>query len=750
LYLKKNLTLINNFINYSINILLNIKYNILKLFIIIILLCWFKIAINDYNDLLNRFNNSWFFTMSNSIEHKILIAPLWFILVIKNIIHLTWGLIAVFYYPSFIPIGNVLKYIDPTSMETFIANDRLARVSFNHIFLPDKKYYLIFSNNSLEFINSTIMNFKNIFSLSLDKYPLFLYFGLLFLFTTLFSLLFLSYLGLYGAFLINLISIFFFWLSMLYYFNLLFKYNTFYYINFGKWMYLSNSFQISFDLLIDLTSISFSFLTLTIGLFVYIYTFSYFRYEPLVERLILFLNSFMISMILLVSSGNFITLFLGWELIGLTSFFLINFWSTRVGTLKSAFKAFSFNKLSDLFLFFAILLIYSTTFNLDILTFNNQIFLYENYKISFLNFNFNLIEIISFFFISCAFIKSAQIGGHLWLPDSMEAPIPASALIHSATLVSAGIYLLLRLTPLFEISLYAYYIIPLVGSITALYGGIVSAFQSDTKKTLAYSTISHCGFLMVVYSTGILEFVILYLYVHGFFKAATFLCVGNVNRLSRNVQDFKRMGGFFKYLPFECYTAFICIINLSGLPLTLGFYTKHLLFIGLHENYTIYYVVFSCLILAATAGVFYSYRLFYSVFFDVKKGKKIIYTQANRTNLNSKFYSNSSLASNIAIFILVLVSYFVILYLYNIILNKYYTISDIKSININNAFSYFYQPDLNSLNNISILNWFIVVLILSTIFINWRRSEYYINSIDSFSKFILFSFFFFFLSKYIF
>jgi NADH:ubiquinone oxidoreductase subunit 5 (subunit L)/multisubunit Na+/H+ antiporter MnhA subunit len=286
----------------------------------------------------------------------------------------------------------------------------------------------------------------------------------------------------------------------------------------------------------------------------------------------------------------------------------------------------------------------------------------------------------------------------------MEAPIPASALIHSATLVSAGIYLLLRLTPLFELSFYAYYVIPLIGSLTALYGGIVSAFQSDTKKTLAYSTISHCGFLMVVYSTGVLEFVVLYLYVHGFFKAATFLCIGNVNRLSRNVQDFKRMGGFFKYLPFECFTTFICIINLSGLPLTLGFYTKHLLFIGLRENYLIYFIIFSCLIFAATAGVYYSYRLFYSVFFDVKKGKKAIYSSANRLNLNSKYYSNSSLASNIAISVLVIISYLIILFLYDITLNKYYMLSDFKTLYINNALSYMYKPDLSFLNTISILN----------------------------------------------
>jgi NADH:ubiquinone oxidoreductase subunit 5 (subunit L)/multisubunit Na+/H+ antiporter MnhA subunit len=124
----------------------------------------------------------------------------------------------------------------------------------------------------------------------------------------------------------------------------------------------------------------------------------------------------------------------------------------------------------------------------------------------------------------------------------MEAPVPASALIHSATLVSAGVFLLLRLSPMFEYSIYSYYVVPIVGSFTAFFGGLCSIYQSDIKKILAYSTISHCGFLMVCYSTYIPEYTILYLYIHGFFKAAVFLCVGNIIRFSRNYQDFRRMG----------------------------------------------------------------------------------------------------------------------------------------------------------------------------------------------------------------
>ena len=358
----------------------------------------------------------------------------------------------------------------------------------------------------------------------------FFFSAILFLFTTLVSLLFSTYLGLYGIFLLNFISIFFFWISSIMQFNRFFIYNDLLKINLGSWFFMPTGLKITFDFLIDTISISFFLLTLTIALFVYIYAFSYFRYEPLTDRLILFLNLFVLSMLFLVSSGNLIMFFLGWELIGLTSFFLINFWSTRIGTFKSAFKAYSFNKMSDFFLFFSILIIYTVTAQLDIITLLNIFPHFVEVSIYFFFIKINFIEIVSTFLILCAFIKSAQIGFHLWLPDSMEAPVPASSLIHSATLVSAGIFIFLRFNSLFELSIIYYYIVPLVGSLTALYGGACAAFQTDLKKILAYSTISHCGFLVVLCYCKIVEYTILYLYVHGFFKAAVFMCVGNIIR----------------------------------------------------------------------------------------------------------------------------------------------------------------------------------------------------------------------------
>jgi NADH-quinone oxidoreductase subunit L len=223
----------------------------------------------------------------------------------------------------------------------------------------------------------------------------------------------------------------------------------------------------------------------------------------------------------------------------------------------------------------------------------------------------------------------------------MEAPVPASALIHSATLVSAGIFLLLRFSVLFEFSFKCVALVSLIGAVTAFYGGFISMFQSDGKRVLAYSTISHCGYLMVMYTTGVLEYTVLYLYVHGFFKAATFLSVGNIIRFSRNTQDYKRMGFYFKFLPFDCFVTFICLINLSGLPLTFGFFIKHLLFVGLRSDSLFYYLISVNCIFGALTGLFYSSRLFYSVYFDFKKARKSIYSSANRNTLASKNYSNT-------------------------------------------------------------------------------------------------------------
>lgn len=325
-------------------------------------------------------------------------------------------------------------------------------------------------------------------------------------------------------------------------------------------------------------------------------------------------------------------------------------------------------------------------------------------------------EFLAFFFMMCAFIKSAQFGAHIWLPDSMEAPVPASALIHSATLVSAGIFLLLRLNSLFELAVTIKSVIAVVGAITAFYGGFVSMFQSDLKRILAYSTISHCGFLMVTFVTGVYEVTVLYLYVHGFFKAATFLCAGNIIRFARNAQDFRKMGGFYKYLPFECFACFVCLVNLSGLPFTIGFYIKHFLLFSLASNYLGYIVVLTFSLMGALTGIFYSYRFFFHVFFDFKKASRVIYYQAQRSALNSKYYSNTSLASNISILGLFVISYLVSIVLFQNLIYSQASNSEFFNNTSSILLESVYLNNYNILYNYSFFGWLVTSLIIAVIF----------------------------------
>lgn len=516
--------------------------------------------------------------------------------------------------------------------------------------------------------------------------------------------------------------------------------NLFYKFKLGSWMFLTTNFKVSFFFYVDSVAASFMFLTVSIAIFVNVYAFAYFRYEPLVERLLVFLNLFVISMVILVTAGNLIVLFLGWELIGITSFFLINFWVARVGTLKAAFKAFSFNKFSDASLFVSIICIFFVTYDLDITTALNQMHLFALHSVNFFFWEFSFLDIVSFFILGAAFVKSAQAGAHIWLPDSMEAPVPASALIHSATLVSAGIYLLLRFSKFMDMSTFCYVVVPLIGSFTAFIGGFISMYQSDVKRTLAYSTISHCGFLMLISVFFSPEYVVLYLYVHGFFKAAVFLCVGNVIRFSKNYQDFRRMGMYYKYLPFECLASFVCLINLGGLPFTYGFFIKHYLFVVFNYTHWIWYLIWLNSLLASFTGIFYSSRLFFYVFFDFKKSKKTVYTSANKIFFRSRYYSNSSVAAMLAISFLIIYSYTVIFFFF------YYFTGDTQNFSdLNKIIDFNTRLNVFTLNKFFLFNFFttslnIFFFYIFVLFITWRYSNFSIQLLAQFFVFATFVF----------
>ena len=604
--------------------------------------------------------------------------------------------------------------------------------------------FFLFIENTTSIIS---FGLKNLFLFgNTSNSGLFLFFGLLVFFNIIFCLFFITYLGYTGVFFLNLTVMFLFLLSLLFTYYTT-KYNNFYfYFNFGYWFKINLNWFIPFELFIDGVSLNYTLLTVTIASSVLLYTFSYFRYEPLIDRLILLISSFVISMVLLVNAGNFCVLFLGWELIGLSSFLLINFWSTRISTLKSAFKAFTFNKLSDFALLLAAIFIYNEFGTTNIINFRSELhFIFLSYY-TFWDINVSSLEIISFFFLSSAFVKSAQFGFHLWLPDSMEAPVPASALIHSATLVSAGVFLFLRLNQLFELSCYAFFFIQIWGSLTAFYGGFCASFQSDIKKLLAYSTISHCGFLMICVSTEILETTMLYLYIHGFFKATSFLCVGNIIRISLNYQDFRRMGQFFKYIPFEFFTLFICAFNLGGFPLTIGFFSKHFLFVSLATTSIFIWFVFLNCFFGALCGFIYCFRLLHNVFFDFKKAPKSCYLHLNQFYYHSKFYSNSSLLSMFAITTLFFGCYLICSSLLVVYLNFFLNFkSSSEFFFFNSNFFLIFFENFSFLKNFKIFNWISIFFFFFLFSLKYKFFFFLFNSLELnlFSSFWIICFIFF-------
>lgn len=373
---------------------------------------------------------------------------------------------------------------------------------------------------------------------------------------------------------------------------------------------------IPLNLNFSLNSLSYSFATLVIliGSATNFYLLTYFKGEANENIFIFWLNAFIASMLLLVLANNLFTLFLGWELIGLTSFFLINFWSNRRATLKSSYKAFIFNLFSDICLLGSFAGLFYLTGSDDCHTLF-YLSLYSDI------FQHQLYQLVVLLLILCCSIKSVQLIGHLWLPDSMEAPVPASSLIHSATLVSAGVYLLCKFSYLIELSMWYEYCI-ILGGITAVYGGLVAAAQTDVKKLLAYSTMSHCGFLWVLACLGQFYITIIYLFLHGIFKAATFYCVGTFIR-TFGTQDTRWMGWGLKAFSANAIILILCSANLCGLPFTIGYLYKYFFFKVLYVDISSLFIIAS-LFIAAQTSLIYFYRLNFYLLFDFYKNIKVI------------------------------------------------------------------------------------------------------------------------------
>ena len=357
---------------------------------------------------------------------------------------------------------------------------------------------------------------------------------------------------------------------------------------------------------------------------VHIYSIGYMSHDPYKPRFMSYLSLFTFSMLALVVSDNFLQLFFGWEGVGLCSYLLIGFWYKKETANNAAIKAFVVNRVGDFGLAIGIFLIF---FYFGSINFN-EVFqaapqLIEK-KISILGYEASLITFICLFLFIGAMGKSAQFLLHTWLPDAMEGPTPVSALIHAATMVTAGVFLVVRCSPLFEYSQTALNVVTVVGLITALFAASVALVQNDIKKIVAYSTCSQLGYMFFAAGVGAYHVAIFHLFTHAFFKALLFLGSGSVIHAFKDEQDIRNMGGVRKKLPYTYIFMLIGTLALTGFPFLSGFYSKDAIIeFAYFKNSTLgNYAAFIGIFTAFLTSI-YSWRLFFKTFHGPYNNKKI-------------------------------------------------------------------------------------------------------------------------------
>jgi NADH-quinone oxidoreductase subunit L len=365
-----------------------------------------------------------------------------------------------------------------------------------------------------------------------------------------------------------------------------------------------------------------------VSLLVHVYTIGYMKDDPGYQRFFSYISLFTFSMLMLVMSNNFLQLFFGWEAVGLVSYLLIGFWYTRPSAIFANLKAFLVNRVGDFgfllgiagVLFWFQSLDYAAVFQAASAQAGVTTQIVP--AIPMLGFNGWQVEVMSFICISLfigAMGKSAQVPLHVWLPDSMEGPTPISALIHAATMVTAGIFMVTRMSPLFELSETALSFVLFIGATTAFFTGLIGMVQNDIKRVVAYSTLSQLGYMTVALGVSAYSAAVYHLMTHAFFKALLFLGAGSVIIAMHHEQDMRRMGGLRKYMPITFITMWIGTLALTGMPFLSGFYSKDTLIEAalehMHESHSWvatygYYAV----LLGVFVTSFYSFRLLYMTF----------------------------------------------------------------------------------------------------------------------------------------
>lgn len=400
------------------------------------------------------------------------------------------------------------------------------------------------------------------------------------------------------------------------------------YISIGDWI-VSGLFLVSWGFLFDSLTCSMLIIVTTVSTLVHLYSIKYMEMDPHCPRFMSYLQIFTFFMLILVTSDNLLQMFLGWEGVGISSYLLINFWHTRYWANQSALKALIVNRIGDFSLSIGLFLTFYTFKSLNYLIIFPMISLFLDHFTNFFFFKLHTLSFIAVFIFLGAVGKSAQLGLHTWLPDAMEGPTPVSALIHAATMVTAGVFLMIRFSPLLEFTPLVLFLMVVFGSLTAFFASMVGVFQNDLKKIIAYSTCSQLGYM--IFCCGLSSYTVsmFHLSNHAFFKALLFLCAGSVIHAVSDEQDIRKMGSLINFLPVTYSLMLIGSLALAGFPFLSGFYSKDFILelsqVFRYSNLLLSYAAFACWLgnISVFFTAFYSFRLIYLTFINNYNGSRI-------------------------------------------------------------------------------------------------------------------------------
>ncbi len=435
--------------------------------------------------------------------------------------------------------------------------------------------------------------------------------------------------------------------------SIIILYNGVFHESYGNYLIYewisSGDFIVNWSINIDPLSSIMLVVVCLVSALVHIYSIGYMEHDPDKPRFMAYLSLFTFAMLVLVVSDNFLQLFFGWEGVGLSSYLLIGFWYKKDSANKAAIKAFIVNRVGDFGFAIGIFLIFMFFGTVNYYEVFQLVPQFAEKEINFLGLNINLITTICLFLFIGAMGKSAQFLLHTWLPDAMEGPTPVSALIHAATMVTAGVFLIVRCSPIFEFSQTALGFVAIIGMLTAFFAASVAIVQNDIKRIIAYSTCSQLGYMFFAAGVGAYHVAIFHLFTHAFFKALLFLGSGSVIHSLNEEQDIRKMGGIWKQMPFTWIAMIVGTLALTGFPLLSGYYSKDAIIEFAYLRGTnIGYLASVVGIVTAFLTAIYSWRLIFKTF----------HGKYNNVDLPKSKIHDSGIIIILPLFVLVLGSVF--------------------------------------------------------------------------------------------